>query len=58
MNLPTDDYWIEVRIMNSLTNRPEPYVYAKFESRVDDEGLIKDVFDEVTRKLDYQILFR
>tara|TARA_Y100001973_G_C4969108_1_gene218692 strand:+ start:313 stop:483 length:171 start_codon:yes stop_codon:yes gene_type:complete len=55
MNLPTDDYWIEVRIMNSLTNRPEPYVYAKFESRVDDEGLIKDVFDEVTRKLDYQI---
>ena len=55
MNYPRDEYWIEVRIMNSLVKRPEPYVYEKYESQVDDEGFIKDVFDEVTRKLDYQI---
>ena len=55
IDLPTDEYWIEVKILSSTTNRPEPTEIKSFETNPEDEGFIRDVFDEVTRKLEYQV---
>ena len=45
IDLPDNEYWIEVKILTSSDNRKEPTEVKSFETFNDSEGVLRYVFD-------------
>ena len=50
-----DYYFIQVRLMKSTKNQPEPEKVEDFDSNEDNLGFIKDKYLEITDKLSKEI---